>query len=91
MGIGVLKVVYPLFAFSDELELSRGELIGIAAVVGAVVLAIIVALVVRMQRRGANPRVDSCDKCGSMSVQNRAGLVVCADCGHSVKTQEAQA
>lgn len=91
MVSGMMNLVLPLLVYGDEQLLSSGEMIAIGVGAGLVALAVIIAIVIRMNRRSSNPQVESCPQCGSMSVQHRGGLAVCMDCGHSVKTQEAEA
>lgn len=86
-----IELCRPILAFGEERFLSSGELVTIGVVAGIVALVVVVLLVLRMQRKGNQPRVESCAQCGSMSIQHRAGLIVCVDCGHSVKIQEAEA
>ncbi|MDY0000871.1 MAG: hypothetical protein RBU30_06220 [Polyangia bacterium] len=85
------ELLVPVLAAEGESFLSSGEMIAIGVGAGLVALVIIIAIVVKLNRRSTNMPVESCPKCNSMNVQNRAGLFVCMDCGHSVKVQEAQA
>lgn len=81
MVAGVVRVV---LGMGDGSFLSEGEIIGVIVATVLVALLIIVALVRRRSKAQSAPLIKSCPECGSMSVNHRAGLAVCMDCGASV-------
>lgn len=78
---GVVSVV---LGMGDGSFLSEGEIIGVIVATVLVAVLIIVALVRRRSKAQSEPLIESCPECGSMSVNQRAGLAVCMDCGASV-------
>ncbi len=71
--------------------LSQGEMIGVIIAAVLVAVLIVFALVHRRSKAQNEPAVESCESCGSMSVNHRAGLAVCMDCGASVHIAGARA
>ncbi len=70
--------------------MSQGQIIGVIIASVLVALLIIVSLIRRRSKSLSEPLIESCPECGSMSVNHRAGLAVCMDCGASVNIAGAQ-
>jgi len=91
MEVGVALAGSAVMGMGEGSFLSQGEIIGVAIAAVLVALLIVVALVRRRTKALSEPMVESCPECGSMSVNHRAGLAVCMDCGASVHIAGARA
>ena len=91
MVAGVVLFQSAVLGMGEGSFLSSGEIVGVIIATVLVVLLIIVSLVRRRSKSMSEPVVDSCPECGSMSVNHRAGLAVCMDCGASVNIVGARA
>jgi len=90
METGVALAGRVVLGMGDGSFLSEGEIIGVLVVSVLVVALIVVSLVRRRSKAMAAPMIERCPECGSMSVNHRAGLAVCMDCGASVNIAGAQ-
>lgn len=91
MEAGVVLTMSVVLGMGEGSFLSSGEIVGVIIATVLVALLIIVALVRRRSKAMKEPAVESCPECGSMSVNHRAGLAVCMDCGASVRIIRAHA
>jgi len=76
----------PVFVFGEPM-LSPTEKILAGIVAGLLVIGVIFALIWR-SKKGPVEDIERCPQCGSVNMNHRAGLVVCMDCGYSVRTAE---
>ena len=90
MVAGVALAGRMVLGMGEGSFLSQGEIIGVIVISVMVVLLIIVSLVRRRSKALSAPMIEQCPECGSMSVNHRAGLAVCMDCGASVNIAGAQ-
>jgi ribosomal protein L32 len=91
MEIGVALAGRVVLGMGEGSFLSENQMIGVIVASVLVVVLIVVSLVRRRSKAMSEPMVDSCPACGSMSMNRRAGLAVCMDCGASVNIAGAQA
>ncbi len=91
MAAGVTLFASVVLGMGDGSFLSQGEMIGVIIAAVLVAVLIVFALVHRRSKAANVPMTDSCASCGSMSMNHRAGLAVCMDCGASVKIAGAEA